>query len=145
MKKDEAFSFLLRRKRYLLLVPLILLVVTTFHRMTSKTVTETGNKLVSQTNDAANHFAFALKLNGYRARGVLVKRLTNCIASICERSTVSLVFHIIGDKEGNLTAAEVFANLREMCQRLNAKFLYYDLDEIVARLQGKITEIKASF
>ena len=90
-----------------------------------------------------NNMAFIMQLTEGPVKKRLVYRFQQCMASICQHSSIGLTMHILANSMGKDESKKVLDDLAAKCLNgLNLKF--YDIERIVQKLLPSIDIIMVS-
>ena len=89
-----------------------------------------------------NNIAFVMQLGQDNAKR-LVYRFKQCMASICQHSSIGLTIHIFANSMGRDESTNVLDDLAAKCFN-GLKIKFYDISEVILKLLPSINIIKVS-
>lgn len=105
----------------------------------------TGPVFMENAKDAIeltqNNIAFVMQLDEGRVKDVerFVYRFKQCLASICQHSSIGLTIHIFANSMGKRESTKVLQVLAPNCFN-GMKVKFYDIERIVLKLLPSINE-----
>ena len=92
-----------------------------------------------------NNIAFAMEVTASKdgSQSRFVYRFKQCLASICQSSSINLTLHIFANALGKEESLKVLEEIAPYCiMRYRVKF--YDVDEVIRNILPSINVIKVS-
>ena len=90
-----------------------------------------------------NNIAFVMQLEHGKVQNRLIYRFRECLASICQHSSVGLTIHVFANSMGKNESTKVLDVLAANCSR-GFKVNFYDIERVLRKLLPSINVIKVS-
>ena len=96
-------------------------------------------------NDAEqNNIAFVMELKGSSdSYSRFIYRFKQCLASICQRSSINLTIHIFANSIGKDESLKALDEIATYCI-INYRVKFYDINEVIRNILPSINVIKVS-
>lgn len=100
---------------------------------------------VKRNNDAEqNNIAFVMELKGRSGSySRFIYRFKQCLASICQRSSINLTIHIFANSVGKDESLKALDEIAINCI-ISYRVKFYDVNEVIKNILPSINVIKVS-
>jgi len=99
-----------------------------------------GEKVLTQNNIA---FVLQLKAGNDPSKSRFVFRLKQCLASICQHSSISLTIHLFANSIGKDESWKLLEEIAPYCVN-GYRVKFYDVEEVVEGILPAVNVIKVS-
>jgi len=100
---------------------------------------------IAKREGEENNIAFVMEVTASKdgSESRFVHRFKQCLASICQRSSMNLTVHIFANALGKDESLKVFEDIAPYCI-ITYRVKFYDVDEVIRNILPSINVIKVS-
>ena len=100
---------------------------------------------ISKREGEEKDIAFVMEVKSRKdgSRSRFVYRFKQCLASICQRSSINLTVHIFANALGKNESLKVLQEITPYCI-IRYRLKFYDVDEVIRKILPSINVIKVS-